>query len=41
MDLLADKLPHRKEKSAEKGTRDNGLVDDGASNAGRLFREGQ
>lgn len=38
LDFLANKLPHR-ESSAAKDSRDNGLVDDGESNSGRVFRE--
>jgi hypothetical protein len=40
MDLLAGHLPARK-TSAEPKFPDRGLVDDGASNSGRMFRGGQ
>jgi hypothetical protein len=39
MDFLAGKLPARKEKlTAEQARRQNGLVNAGASNSGRMFR---
>jgi hypothetical protein len=38
MELLANKLPARKGQPA-KPPRDNGLVDSGASNSGRMFRK--
>jgi hypothetical protein len=38
MGSLADHLPFRKEQAAS--SKDNGLVDSGASNSGRMFRKG-
>jgi hypothetical protein len=38
MDLLADKLPARVPPSGEQARRQNGLLDSGASNSGRMFR---
>ncbi|HLW64185.1 MAG TPA: hypothetical protein VKS79_02625, partial [Gemmataceae bacterium] len=38
MDALADKLPAREPPSPEQVRRQNGLVDSGASNSGRMFR---
>lgn len=37
--LLANKLPARPEPPASQRRRENGLVDAGASNSGRMFRE--
>jgi hypothetical protein len=39
MDRLAGKLP-TKQATAEQDRRSNGLIDDGASNSGRLFQKG-
>ncbi len=40
MDLLADKLPARSDApSAERARKQNGLVDGGEPNSGRMFRE--
>ena len=39
LELLEGKLPARKEPSAEQRKRQNGLVDGGGPNSGRLFRE--
>jgi hypothetical protein len=39
MQLLKDKLPSRPQPSAEQRIRQNGLLDGGGPNAGRLFRE--
>lgn len=38
MALLANKLPARKAPAAGQGKREDGLVDSGASNSGRMFR---
>jgi hypothetical protein len=38
IELLAGKLPHREESSADQKQRSSGLVDAGESNSGRLFR---
>jgi len=40
MEMLADKLPARKEPPAEQRRRSGGLVDAGESNSGRMFRGG-
>ena len=37
--LLANKLPARPEPPASQRRRENGLVDAGESNSGRMFRE--
>jgi hypothetical protein len=39
MQLVKDRLPSRPEPPAEQTRRQNGLVDGGGPNAGRLFRE--
>jgi hypothetical protein len=39
MNLLADKLPVRKQPPAGRRRRQDGLVDAGESNSGRMFRE--